>query len=110
MYGLAWIEQHALGGGLVVPVNVVVAPDEIVILGDDLARGGIGKACVKSHRRAAIGDEPADADQLRATLADAGAESQLVLLTPALWYLSGSGLQSLALQIDEVVSALATQP
>ncbi|NQY76669.1 MAG: ABC transporter substrate-binding protein [Halomonas sp.] len=58
-------------------------------------------------RSAAIGDEPADADQLRATLADAGAESQLVLLTPALWYLSGSGLQSLALQIDEVVSALA---
>ena len=61
-------------------------------------------------RSAAIGDEPADADQLRATLADAGAESQLVLLTPALWYLSGGGLQSLALQMDEVTSALATQP
>ena len=61
-------------------------------------------------RSAAIGDEPADADQLRATLAEAGAESQLVLLTPALWYLSGGGLQSLALQMDEVTSALATQP
>ena len=57
-------------------------------------------------RSAAIGDEPADADQLRATLADAGAESQLVLLTPALWYLSGGGLQSLRLQIEEVAAAL----
>ena len=61
-------------------------------------------------RSAAIGDEPADADQLRDTLADAGTNPQVVILTPALWYLSGGGLQSLALQMDEVTSALATQP
>lgn len=61
-------------------------------------------------RSAAIGDEPADADQLRDTLADAGTNPQVVMLTPALWYLSGGGLQSLALQMDEVTSALATQP
>jgi iron complex transport system substrate-binding protein len=61
-------------------------------------------------RSAAIGNEPANADQLRTLLAEAGAEPRLVMLTPALWYLSGGGLQSLALQIDEVTSALATQP
>ena len=60
-------------------------------------------------RSAAIGNEPANADQLRTLLAEAGAEPRLVMLTPALWYLSGGGLQSLALQIDEVTSALATQ-
>ena len=58
-------------------------------------------------RSAAIGDEPADADQLRATLAEAGAAPRVVMLTPALWYLSGGGLQSLALQVKEVASALA---
>lgn len=57
-------------------------------------------------RSAAIGNEPADADQLRQTLAEAGATPQLVMLTPALWYLSGGGLQSLALQIEEVAAAL----
>lgn len=57
-------------------------------------------------RSAAIGDEPANGDQLRATLAEAGANPQLVMLTPALWYLSGGGLQSLALQVEEVAAAL----
>ncbi|MDQ7728978.1 ABC transporter substrate-binding protein [Halomonas sp. SpR8] len=58
-------------------------------------------------RSAAIGDEPADADTLTQTLSDAGAENaQVVMLTPALWYLSGGGLQSLKLQIDEVAAAL----
>ncbi|GEN26608.1 iron ABC transporter substrate-binding protein [Halovibrio variabilis] len=58
-------------------------------------------------RSAAIGDEPADADSLRKTLNDAGADNaQVVMLTPALWYLSGGGLQSLALQIKEVAAAL----
>lgn len=57
-------------------------------------------------RSAAIGDEPANGDQLRATLAEAGAEPQLVMLTPALWYLSGGGLQSLRLQMEEVTAAL----
>lgn len=58
-------------------------------------------------RSAAIGDEPADADSLRKTLSDAGAQdAQVVMLTPALWYLSGGGLQSLRLQIEEVSAAL----
>ncbi|MGY2463884.1 ABC transporter substrate-binding protein [Vreelandella sulfidaeris] len=60
-------------------------------------------------RSAAIGDEPADADALTQALSDAGAEkAQVVMLTPALWYLSGGGLQSLRLQIEEVSSALNT--
>lgn len=60
-------------------------------------------------RSAAIGDEPADADSLRKTLQDAGADNaQVVMLTPALWYLSGGGLQSLALQVEEVAAALSS--
>lgn len=60
-------------------------------------------------RSAAIGDEPADTDALEKTLAEAGTEStQVVMLTPALWYLSGGGLQSLALQIEEVAAALGS--
>lgn len=58
-------------------------------------------------RSAAIGDEPANADALTQMLLEAGSEdTQVVILTPALWYLSGGGLQSLALQIDEVSAAL----
>lgn len=58
-------------------------------------------------RSAAIGDEPADMEALEQTLAEAGAlDVRLVSLTPALWYLSGGGLQSLKMQIDEVVDAL----
>lgn len=60
-------------------------------------------------RSAAIGDEPANAEALAQTLSDAGAENaQVVMLTPALWYLSGGGLQSLALQIKEVSAALSS--
>lgn len=62
-------------------------------------------------RSAAIGDEPAEADALTQMLSDAGAENtRVVMLTPALWYLSGGGLQSLPLQIEEVTSALVAQP
>lgn len=57
-------------------------------------------------RSAAIGEEPADAEALAQLLNDAGADTKLVMFTPALWYLSGGGLQSLKLQIDEVVGAL----
>ncbi|MDQ7731933.1 ABC transporter substrate-binding protein [Halomonas sp. SpR1] len=60
-------------------------------------------------RSAAIGDEPADADALTQALSVAGAENaRVVMLTPALWYLSGGGLQSLALQIKEVSAALTS--
>lgn len=58
-------------------------------------------------RSAAIGDEAADPDALREALAEVGVEDPLVVvLSPDLWYLSGNGLQSLGLQIDEVVAAL----
>ncbi|RUR33127.1 ABC transporter substrate-binding protein [Vreelandella nanhaiensis] len=58
-------------------------------------------------RSAAIGDEPADMEALEHILEEAGASDvRLVSLTPALWYLSGGGLQSLKMQIDEVVDAL----
>ncbi|MBE0462049.1 MAG: ABC transporter substrate-binding protein [Halomonadaceae bacterium] len=58
-------------------------------------------------RSAAIGNDAADTQALEQALSDAGAsETRLVVLTPALWYLSGGGLQSLKLQIDEVVDAL----
>lgn len=62
-------------------------------------------------RSAAIGDEPAEADALTQMLSDAGAvNTRVIMLTPALWYLSGGGLQSLPLQIEEVTSALVAQP
>lgn len=58
-------------------------------------------------RSAAIGDEPADVNTLTQMLLAAGSENtRLVMLTPALWYLSGGGLQSLALQVEEVAAAL----
>ncbi|WP_355659525.1 ABC transporter substrate-binding protein [Halomonas salifodinae] len=59
-------------------------------------------------RSAAIGDAPLVTAELEAALAAAGAEStRVVVLSPALWYLSGGGLQSLRLQVDEVVAALS---
>lgn len=59
-------------------------------------------------RSAAIGDAPLVATDLAAELTAAGAEStRVVVLSPALWYLSGGGLQSLRLQVDEVVAALS---
>ncbi|MCS2610500.1 ABC transporter substrate-binding protein [Halomonas dongshanensis] len=58
-------------------------------------------------RSAAIGNDPLDTDALENELTDAGAEDvRVAVLTPALWYLSGGGLQSLKMQVDEVVEAL----
>lgn len=58
-------------------------------------------------RSAAIGDTPIDIAATQEALAAAGAEGiRIEVLSPALWYLSGGGLQSLRLQIDEVVAAL----
>ncbi|WP_431024465.1 ABC transporter substrate-binding protein [Halomonas sp. H5] len=59
-------------------------------------------------RSAAIGDAPLVPAGLEAELAAAGAEAtRVAVLSPALWYLSGGGLQSLRLQVDEVVAALS---
>ncbi|UZD66191.1 ABC transporter substrate-binding protein [Marinobacter sp. AN1] len=58
-------------------------------------------------RSAAIGDEPLDVDQLRRDLDAAGGGTiDVTVLSPELWYLSGGGLQSVRLQVEEVVDAL----
>jgi len=58
-------------------------------------------------RSAAIGEEPMDLKALEQSLADAGAGSIRVrVLDPALWYLSGAGLESVKLQADDVVAAV----
>ncbi|MCG7600094.1 ABC transporter substrate-binding protein [Halomonas sp. McH1-25] len=58
-------------------------------------------------RSAAIGSEAVDVEALQQALSDgAAADADVEVLTPKLWYLSGGGLQSLSLQIDDVVSAL----
>lgn len=58
-------------------------------------------------RSAAIGGEPLDAEELSRNLAAAGGEAiDVTVLTPALWYLSGGGLQSVRLQVEEIVDAL----
>ncbi|MBD3896843.1 ABC transporter substrate-binding protein [Halomonas sp. ML-15] len=58
-------------------------------------------------RSAAIGDDAINIDAAQETLAAAGAEGiRIEILSPALWYLSGGGLQSLRLQVEEVVAAL----
>lgn len=58
-------------------------------------------------RSAAIGDTPMDLDFLNDALEAAGAEkTPVTLLDPGLWYLSGGGLQSIKLQVDEVSSAV----
>jgi len=53
-------------------------------------------------RSAAIGGEPLHPESLQKSLGN----TKIKVLSPALWYLSGGGLQSLSLQIDEVVEAL----
>ncbi|MFD2438213.1 substrate-binding domain-containing protein [Modicisalibacter luteus] len=58
-------------------------------------------------RSAAIGNEEANVEALRQSLANgAAADADIEVMTPKLWYLSGGGLQSLSLQIDEVRNAL----
>jgi len=57
-------------------------------------------------RSAAVGAEPLKPEILEAAMADAGADTDVVVLNPGLWYLSGGGLQSVRLQVDEVVNAV----
>lgn len=58
-------------------------------------------------RSAAIGNTPLDPATLRQALDQAGGQDiRLGYLTPALWYLSGAGLQSVRLQAEEAVAAL----
>ena len=58
-------------------------------------------------RSAAIGTGGLDAGQLRSDLAAAGGRGiPVTVLSPRLWYLSGGGLQSIRLQVQEIVDAL----
>jgi len=57
-------------------------------------------------RSAAIGAEPLAPETFKASLAEAGVSAEVVVLNPGLWYLSGGGLQSVRLQVDEVVNAV----
>ncbi|MAM00215.1 ABC transporter substrate-binding protein [Hydrocarboniclastica marina] len=70
---------------------VAMAPDVLLIV----------------DRSAAIGDEPLDRQKLIQDLAaQGGKDIKVEVLSPGLWYLSGGGLQSVRLQVDEVVAAL----
>jgi len=55
-------------------------------------------------RSAAIGAEPLEQAVLQSQLEGAGADTQVSVLNPGLWYLSGGGLQSVRSQVDEVVN------
>ncbi|NHI01079.1 ABC transporter substrate-binding protein [Oceanimonas sp. MB9] len=58
-------------------------------------------------RSAAIGGEPLEQASLRQALDAAGGQDiRLGYLSPALWYLSGGGLQSVRLQAEEVAAVL----
>ncbi|WP_029652370.1 ABC transporter substrate-binding protein [Marinobacter daepoensis] len=57
-------------------------------------------------RSAAIGATPLEPQVLQSALAQAGAQTRVVVLDPGLWYLSGAGLKSVRLQVDEVVSSV----
>ncbi|TKD64220.1 ABC transporter substrate-binding protein [Cobetia marina] len=74
------------------PANIAeMAPDELYVI----------------DRSAAIGQTPMDAEVLRAALADAGGETiGVTVLSPGLWYLSGSGLQSVRAQMNEILEGL----
>nr|WP_244995196.1 ABC transporter substrate-binding protein [Cobetia amphilecti] len=74
------------------PANIAeMAPDELYVI----------------DRSAAIGQTPMDAEALRAALADAGGETiGVTVLSPGLWYLSGSGLQSVRAQMNEILEGL----
>ena len=75
-------------------VNQIVAADPEVIFIID--------------RSAAIGAEPLTTEALRASPlsgTSAGRNGRIVYLDPALWYLSGGGLLSLSLQLDEAAAA-----
>ncbi|KPQ28580.1 MAG: iron complex transport system substrate-binding protein [Marinobacter excellens HL-55] len=57
-------------------------------------------------RSAAIGGEPLARLTLQSALSQRGVSTRVMILNPGLWYLSGGGLQSVRLQVDEVVNAV----
>lgn len=60
-------------------------------------------------RSAAIGQDKLDSALLETDAfknTNASKNDKIIYLTPSLWYLSGGGLESLTLQLDEVIDAL----
>ncbi|MDO6783005.1 ABC transporter substrate-binding protein [Neptunomonas phycophila] len=91
------VESQTRGARTFTPLSV----DDIVAMKPD--------ALFIIDRSAAIGNAEAslDVEALKADLAAQGGESiNVVYLTPKLWYLSGNGLQSVRMQIEEVTKAL----
>lgn len=59
-------------------------------------------------RSAAIGDKALERKTLIDQLENAGMnDPEVTILSPGLWYLSGGGLQSIRLQVDEVLEAIS---
>lgn len=78
-----------------------MSPESLVEMDPDLV--------LVVDRSAAIGQEPMPEGTLSRALAAAGGEDiQVKGLNPALWYLSGAGLESTRLQVDEVAEAVVT--
>lgn len=78
-----------------------VTPEDLAAMAPDVV--------LVVDRSAAIGQPPLAPETLRTGLDEAGAaDTAIRMLDPALWYLSGGGLQSLRLQVDEVADAVAT--
>jgi len=88
------VKPVARGTRVFVPVTPEViakmAPDALLIV----------------DRSAAIGDEPMDLSRLKQALKAAGSNAPVTVLDAKLWYLSGAGLQSTKLQVDEVIAAI----
>lgn len=76
-----------------------VSAESLVAMGPDLV--------LVVDRSAAIGQEPLTKGTLQQALAAAGGEQiRVKRLNPGLWYLSGGGLESTRLQVDEVTEAV----
>lgn len=97
----------------VIGLNLVVMPSETQGKGVSVSTEAIAQVnpdlVFIVDRSAAIGATPfklAQFDDAHLQQTTAYQNSKIIILTPDLWYLSGGGLQSLSLQIDEVLAAL----
>lgn len=91
------VESHTRGTRVFTPLTLdnilAIDPDQLLIVDRSQAIGQTDKAL--------------DLDKLRSDLNAAGGDSIAInYLTPKLWYLSGGGLESVRLQVDEVASGL----
>lgn len=89
------VESVTRGNRVFTPLTpqaiATINPDELLIV----------------DRSAAIGAGEIDLAALKSSLAEHGMEdADVTVLSPGLWYLSGGGLQSVRLQVNEVMQAL----